>query len=79
MLKDTARAYNIIFNFFNNLCIIVTKNAALFHLRPLIVLYNLAETYPAIRPIKTYKKMAAVIRAPREAGDNIPNMAKTRT
>lgn len=28
-------------------------------------------------PMKTNRKMAAVIRAPREAGDNIPNMAKT--
>jgi hypothetical protein len=32
-----------------------------------------------MRPIKTYRKMAAVIRAPREAGDSIPNIAKTET
>lgn len=28
-------------------------------------------------PINTNKKIAAVIRAPLDAGDNIPNMAKT--
>lgn len=28
-------------------------------------------------PMKTNRKMPAVIRAPRDAGDNIPNMAKT--
>lgn len=27
--------------------------------------------------MKTNRKMPAVIRAPRDAGDNIPNMAKT--
>jgi hypothetical protein len=32
-----------------------------------------------MRPIKTYRKIAAVIRAPREAGDSIPNIAKTGT
>lgn len=29
-----------------------------------------------MRPMKTYRKIAAVIRAPREAGDSIPNIAK---
>lgn len=29
-------------------------------------------------PIKTYKKIAAVINAPLEAGDSIPSIAKTK-
>jgi hypothetical protein len=29
--------------------------------------------------MKTYRKIAAVIRAPREAGDSIPSIAKTET
>lgn len=30
-----------------------------------------------MRPIKTYKNIAAVIRAPRDAGESIPSIAKT--
>lgn len=57
---------------------VAVKKAALFHSLPFIVLYKRAEKYPAIKPIKTYKNIAAVIRAPREAGDNIPSIAKTK-
>lgn len=57
---------------------VAVRKAAFFHSRPFIVLYNLAEKYPAIRPMKTYKNIATVIRAPLDAGDNIPNIAKTK-
>lgn len=56
---------------------VAVKNAALFHSLPFIVLYSLAEKYPAMRPMNIYKNMAAVVRAPRDAGDNIPIIAKT--
>lgn len=56
---------------------VAVNNAARFHSRPFMVLYSLAEKYPAIRPIKTYRNIATVIKAPLEAGDNIPSIAKT--
>lgn len=58
---------------------VAVKNAALFHSRPFIVLYNLAEKYPAIKPMNMYSRMEAVVSAPLDAGDNIPIIAKTVT
>lgn len=56
---------------------VAVKNAPRFHSRPFIVLYKRAEKYPAINPMKTYKKIPDVIRAPRDDGDSIPNIATT--
>ena len=55
----------------------LTSIAAFFHSLPRIVLYNLAEKYPAISPEKTKRKIAHVPRAPLLAGESIPNIAKT--
>lgn len=56
---------------------IAVSTAERFHSFPFIVLYNRAEKQPAMSPIKTYSMMATLISAPRELGDNIPNIAMT--
>lgn len=56
---------------------VAVRNALRFHSRPLNVLYKRAEKYPAMSPIKTYRKIPDVIRAPRDEGDSIPIMATT--
>lgn len=58
---------------------VAVRNALRFHSRPFIVLYRRAEKYPAIKPMNTYNNIPDVISAPRDAGDNIPNMATTKT
>lgn len=59
--------------------IFITKSAALFHSRPLIVLYSLAEKYPATRPENTYKNITQVPKDPLLAGESMPSIAKTET
>lgn len=57
---------------------VAVKNADFFHSRPFIVLYNRAAKYPAIIPMNTYINIPDVIRAPREDGESIPSIAKTK-
>jgi hypothetical protein len=45
----------------------------------ILLLYNLADTYPAGVPRQTYNTKAQVIKAPLFAGDKNPRHAKTVT
>ena len=65
--------------FFINLCYNSAKMRTLSVKSPLHSLSGDLTWYVLnTHPMKTNRKTTAVMRAPREAGDNIPNIAKTK-